>query len=511
MLRTNRRTFIQGATALGLASTLPRAAFAQPTRGGRLRAAMGHGSTSDSFDPALYSNFYMRAQTFARNNMLTEIAPDQTLRGELAERFEANATADVWRFKIREGVEFHNGKTLTPEDVVASIDYHRVDGSKSAVKSSAESIAEISIDGPWVVMTLHEPNADFAYLISDFHFSIFPSENGKIDFSEGVGTGGYVVESYEPGVRTEFKRFANYWKPDSAYFDEIELLTVADKTARITAIATGQVDIADRIDATTASRVESASGVRLFRTSGPQHFSFAMNVTQDPFTDRNVRLALKYAVNREEMVEKILGGYGSVGNDHPIPSSSPYFNADLEQHSYDPDRARFHMKEAGLDSISTELHAADAAFTGAVDAATLYSESARAAGIDIKVAREPNDGYWKNIWRNKPWAASFWSGRPTADAMFSLSYASGAPWNETAWNNERFDKILIAARGELDEGKRREMYHEMQKLVHDDGGAVIPMFADYIVGLRDTVATPEVTGNNLDLDGLRFLERWWMA
>jgi peptide/nickel transport system substrate-binding protein len=236
-----------------------------------------------------------------------------------------------------------------------------------------------------------------------------------------------------------------------------------------------------------------------------------MNVTQDPFTDRNVRLALKYAVNREEMVEKILGGYGSVGNDHPIPSSSPYFNVDLEQHSYDPDRARFHMKEAGLDSISTELHAADAAFTGAVDAATLYSESARAAGIDIKVAREPNDGYWKNIWRNKPWAASFWSGRSTADAMFSLTYASGAPWNETAWNNERFDKILIAARGELDEGKRREMYHEMQKLVHDEGGAVVPMFADYIVGLRDTVATPEVTGNNLDLDGLRFLERWWMA
>lgn len=511
MLRTNRRMFFKGAAALGLASAMPSRVLAQPKRGGRLRVAMGHGSTSDSFDPALYSNFYMRAQTLARNNMLTEIAPDQTLRGELAEAFEPNETADVWRFKIRQGVEFHDGKSLTPEDVAVSIAYHRGDASTSAVKSIAEGIAEISTDGPWVVMNLHAPNADFAYLMSDFHFCVFPSRDNIIDFSGGVGTGGYVVESFEPGVRTEFRRFPNYWKSDAAYFDEIELLTVADKTARISAIATGQVDIADRIDATTAARVASVPGVRLFQTAGPQHFSFAMNVTNDPFTDNHVRLALKHAINREEMVEKILGGYGTVGNDHPIPSYSPYFNANLEQRSYDPERAKFHLKQAGLESLSVQLHAADAAFTGAVDAATLYSESAQAAGIDIVVAREPNDGYWKNVWLNKPWVAAYWSGRPTADAMFSLTYAAGAPWNETAWENARFNELLVAARAELDEAKRTAMYHEMQVLVNDDGGAVIPMFADYISGLRGNVVTPGLTSNDADLDGLRFLERWWMA
>ena len=132
-----------------------------------------------------------------------------------------------------------------------------------------------------------------------------------------------------------------------------------------------------------------------------------MDTRAEPFKDNNVRLALKFAVDREELVEKILFGYGSVGNDHPIGRGQPFFSKDLTQRSYDPDKAKFHLKEAGLSSLDVELSVADAAYSGAVDAGALFQASAEKAGINIKLNREPNDGYWSNVWMKKPFCACY--------------------------------------------------------------------------------------------------------
>jgi peptide/nickel transport system substrate-binding protein len=245
--------------------------------------------------------------------------------------------------------------------------------------------------------------------------------------------------------------------------------------------------------------------------AGTQHYTFAMDSRADPYKDNNVRMALKYALDRQEMLDNILHGYGTVGNDHPIGPNQRYFNAGLEQHSYDPDKAKFYLKEAGLDSLSVQLSAADAAFTGAVDAAVLFSEKAAAAGIAIEVVREPNDGYWENVWMKKPFCAVYWGGRPTADWMFSMVYATGVPWNDTFWSNARLDELLVAARSELDEAKRTEMYHEMQAICANEGSTIIPMFASYVMGVSDKIAHDEKVAGNWTLDGFRALERWWFA
>ena len=174
-----------------------------------------------------------------------------------------------------------------------------------------------------------------------------------------------------------------------------------------------------------------------------------------------MRLALKYGVDREALLKSILRGHGTLGNDHPIAPSVP-FHAELEQRVYDPDKAKFHLKQAGLDKLSVNLSAADAAFPGAVDAAVLMKEQMAAAGIEINIVREPNDGYWSNVWMKKPWSMCYWGGRPTCDWMFSQAYAEGANWNDTFWSHERFNKLLLAGRGELDAAKRGEIYREMQ-------------------------------------------------
>ena len=155
-----------------------------------------------------------------------------------------------------------------------------------------------------------------------------------------------------------------------------------------------------------------------------------------------------------------------------------------------------------------QLHAAHAAFPGAVDAAVLFRESAVQAGIDIEVVREPDDAYWSNVWLVEPFCTAFWSGRPIEDLMFTTGYAAGAPWNDAHWINERFGELLVAARTELDEDKRRQMYWEMQEIVKDDGGTIIPMYAQYVSAHSAGVAHGELSAHR-DVDGWKSLERWW--
>src|SRR4029077_1402081 len=118
---------------------------------------------------------------------------------------------------------------------------------------------------------------------------------------------------------------------------------------------------------------------------------------------------------------------------------------------------------------------------GAVDAAQVYQANAAKAGINRQLDRVPADGYWDNTWNVKPFVACYWGGRPTADLVLSLTYKSVSSWNDTHWKRDDFDKILIAARSELDEGKRKQkMYGDLQRMLWEEGGLLLPMFSNTI-------------------------------
>ncbi|MEM7222878.1 MAG: ABC transporter substrate-binding protein [Pseudomonadota bacterium] len=515
----SRRAFLERSTALGITATLAgsmvgRAAWAaQPKKGGRLVAGVAHGATTDSLDPATYENNYTVGLANGIHNFLTEIDANGQLVPELAESWEASDDAKQWTFKLRKGVEFQNGKSVSADDVVASINHHRGEDTKSGAKPIVAGIEDIKTDGgQTVTFKLSEGNADFAFIMSDIHLPIVPANSdGTIDWRSGIGTGGYLLESFEPGVRATLKRNPNYWKEGRAHFDAVELLSIVDTTARSNALATGEIHVMDRCDLKTVHLLKRNKDLRVEEVTGTLHYTFPMRTDIAPFDNNDVRLALKYAIDREEMVQKILRGHGVVGNDHPIGPANRFFGDGLEQRAYDPDKAKFHLKKAGAEGLTVDLSAADAAFGGAVDAAALYKERAAKAGININVVREPNDGYWSNVWLKKPWCACYWSGRPTEDWMFSTAYEAGADWNDTYWNNGRFNALLVEARAELDQAKRRDMYIEMQKLVRDDGGAVIPMFANYVFAVSNQVQHDAAMSGNWDLDGERFMERWWFA
>ena len=341
---------------------------------------------------------------------------------------------------------------------------------------------------------------------------MYPAGDIEGAMAKGNGTGLYKVESFDPGVRLVVKRVDSHYKGDSAgFFDEIEAIAINDASARMNALMTNQVDIVNRVDFKTEALMKANPNVKIFEVTGNQHYTFPMLTNVEPFNDINVRKALKYAINRQEMVDKILQGHGAVGNDHPIGPANQYYASDLPQTEYDPDKAKHYLKEAGLSELSIDLSASDAAFAGAVDASQLYQASAKAAGININVVQEPADGYWSNVWLKKPWCACYWSGRATEDWMFSTAYELGVPWNDTHWENDRFQKLLIEGRAELDSGKRQTIYHEMQKIMSEEGGTVIPMYANYVDAASTKLAHGPDLGNNFQMDGSRFSERWWFA
>ena len=516
--KVGRRDFMARAGALGVSATVASSMFAKsaqaaPNKGGTLRVGLGHGSTTDSLDPATFENGFTQFIGYGLRNNLTEISNTGELIGELAEDWDISDDATIWTFKLRKGVEFHNGKTLDANDVVASLNHHRGEESKSAAKAILEPVTEIKADGnDTVVITLESGNADFPYIVSDYHLVVMPAKGDAVDWESGAGTGAYKLDSYEPGVRATMKRFANSWKEGRGHFDDAEILTIADVAARTNALTTGEIDVMDRADIKTVHLLGRNPNIRIEETSSTAHYTFAMRTDTAPYDNNHVRLALKYALDREALLKTILRGHGTLGNDHPIGVPNRYHatEEELPQRTYDPDKAKFHLKEAGLSSLNVDLSAADAAFGGAVDAAVLYKEHAAKAGININPVREANDGYWSNVWMKKPWSAVYWGGRPTEDWMFSTAYASGAAWNDSFWEHERFNKLLVDARAELDEAKRREMYVEMQTIVSNEGGVVVPLFNNYVVGMNEKVQHDGIAGN-WDMDGNKGIERWWFA
>ncbi|MEM7527728.1 MAG: ABC transporter substrate-binding protein [Pseudomonadota bacterium] len=511
MTSFNRRNVLQLGAAGAALTAMPHAARSAPSRGGVLRIGKAHGSTTDSLDPQTWENDFTIGHTFSTNNFLTSIDEQNQLEPEIAESWEASPDAKQWVFKIRQGVTFHNGKDVTAEDVVASINHHRGEGTKSAAAGIVAQIEDIKADGGNVVVTLAGGNADFPYIMSDYHLAIMASADGKILWQDAIGCGPYKMTAFEPGVRSAYERNPDYWKSDRAWFDGIEMTSVGDSAARINGLLTGQLDVIDRVDLKTVDRLKRAPGIAVEQTNGNQHYTMPMDVRVGPFDNNDVRMALKFALDREELLQKILRGYGTVGNDHPIGPANTYLATDLEQTTYDPDKAKFHLKQAGLDSLSVDLHMSEAAFAGAVDAGVLYSENAKAAGITINVVREPADGYWSNVWMKKGWVGSYWGGRPTEDWMLSQAYQSGADWNEAHWSNERFDTLLKEGRAELDAAKRGEIYGEMQRILRDEGGSVIPMFSSYVFARSTKLDHGPNMASNWDMDGHKLVERWWFA
>lgn len=490
--RMTRREFVGRTTALGVSAGLASALFGKAARaqeakkGGVIRVGMQGGESTNSLDPALAASEVPFQVNMTWGEMLCDVKPDGSLDMRIAEEVSSTPDAAEWKFKIRQGVEYHGGGTVTADDVVATLKRHTDEKAQSGALGIVQGIADMKAEGDMVTLKLNAANADLPYLMADYHLIIQPG-GGVDNPTSGIGAGPYAVEVNEPGVRHTFKKHANYFDSTIGHADEVEILVINDNTARTAALQSGQIHMINRVDPKIVELLKGATGIQIKAVAGRGHYVFIMHVDKAPFDNNDMRMALKYAINRQEMVDKILGGLGSRGNDFPINAAYPLFDDSIEQREYDAAKAAEYYKKSGHDGSPIILRTAAGAFPGAVDAANLFAASANAAGIPLQVKLEPDDGYWSNVWNVEPFCASYWGGRPVQDQMYTTAYLSTADWNDTKFKNAKFDELLLAARGELDAAKRKSEYSEMAHILRDEGGLILPMFNDFVSGVSDVI------------------------
>ncbi|HET6195191.1 MAG TPA: ABC transporter substrate-binding protein [Acetobacteraceae bacterium] len=462
----------------GGAATLATAAHAEtPRKGGRITVATNASGVNDTLDPAKQSNQTDYCRGFMFYNGLTVLDGSLTPRPSLAEEFTTQ-DAKTWVFKLRKGVTFHDAKPLTAADVVFSLMRHKDPATASRAKVLADQIESATATGPLeVTVRLTSANADLPAILGTYHFHIV--KEGTTDFSAGIGTGPYKVKEFKPGVRSIAVRNENYWKANRPYLDEIEFVGIPDESARVNALLSGQLDLIGTVSPRSVERILASGKHGVFETKSVSYTDLIMRRDSGPGSNPDFVLAMKYLLNREQLLKSIQLGRGVVANDQPIAASNRFYFKGLPQRPYDPEKAKFHLQKANVGSAPIAVVASPAA-TNSVEIALVMQHAARQIGLNLDVKRMPADGYWSTHWMKHPIGFGNVNTRPTADLALTLFFKSDAPWNEAGWKNEKFDQLLVAARGETDQAKRAQMYADLQTMIHNEGGIGIPMFISSI-------------------------------
>jgi peptide/nickel transport system substrate-binding protein len=470
------------ATLAGSLATLASTAHAQapmPRKGGRIRVAGTASGVNDTLDPARQSNHTDYCRGYMFYNGLTSLDGSLTPQPSLAEEFTTR-DAKTWVFKLRKGVSFHDGKPLTPADVVFSMMRHKDPATASRAKVLADQIEEVSATGPnEVTFRLAAPNADLPVILATYHFHIV--KEGTTDFTAGIGTGPYKLKEFKPGVRSIAVRNDNYWKPNRPYLDEIEFVGITDEPARVNALLSGQLDLISAVDPRSVERVKGTGKHAIFETKSVSYTDLIVRLDRSPGTSPDFALAMKHLFNREQMLKSIQLGHGVVANDQPISPSNRFYFKGLPQRPYDPEKAKWHFQKSKIGSTPVPVVVSPAA-TNSVEMALVMQHAAQQIGLNLEVKRMPADGYWSTHWMKHPVGFGNVNARPSADLALTLFFKSDAPWNEAGWKNEKFDQLLVASRGETDLAKRAQMYADMQVMIHHEGGIGIPMFISSIDG-----------------------------
>lgn len=454
---------------------------ATPKKGGSVRMASSLHGPDDQLDPPLFTSTVDYTRGRVIYNSLIQHSNTLVPQPELATSFEPNANATEWTFKLRKDVSFHDGSKFSADDVVYSMNRHLGEKSTSVIKSVMASVKEWKKVGPYEVKAImHSPNSDLPTTLGMFQNKIV--KNGSK--GGGNGTGPFTMESFQPGIKSVHKRNENYWR-EGAYLDACEITAITDPVARVNALVAGDVQLAASIDPKAFRQVESADGVTLLSTPAALQLGICLLKNTSPGENDDFVKGMQYIQDRERIVKRILKGKGTVGNDTPISAAhGPDFCAELPQRAFDPDKAKFYFNKSGFSSA--ELFVAPVA-SGIEDVTLLAQANCAKIGFDLKLKKVPTDGYWGAVWMKEPLNVVTWNMRPTANSQMALQFGPKSNWNDTFWNNDRMGELLISSLAETDPDKRHALYCEMQTLIHEGSGMVIPAFSNINDGIADNV------------------------
>ncbi|MER7484365.1 ABC transporter substrate-binding protein [Streptomyces sp. NPDC126497] len=476
-----------------------------PKKGGRLRAAFAGGGASETLDPHLANLFADAARAKALFDKLADYGADLSAQPRLAEKWEPNRTLDRWRITLREAT-FHDGSPVTAKDVLHS--YRRIADPEQAFRAKA-SLEPIDLDASRatgarsVEFVLKRPTAEFPNVLAAFGAYIVPEHATGFD-REPIGSGPFRFVSFTPGRSAVFRRYDDYWE-GAPHLDEIEFVVANEESARVNALLGGQVEYAHELNPTTARAHEDKGRIEIVRLRGSTMQAFCMKTDRPPFDDERVRRAFFLIADRQELVDGALSGAGEVGNDL-FGKGYEYYADGLPQREQDLDKARALLKQAGAEDLRVTLDTSAVA-AGFTEAASIFRDQAKKAGVTVEVRMGSKDSYWSDILDNGA-LCCYRSGAMPIEAHISQRLLTDSTTNATKWRHEDFDALYRQAQSTRDEAERAAVYARMQRRLYGEGGFLIWGFADWIIATARNVKGVDTKAPANTLDWARFDTVW---
>ncbi|MCG8593869.1 MAG: ABC transporter substrate-binding protein [Kiloniellales bacterium] len=510
-----RRDALRLAGGLGLAAAGSGLAFASmakaatPRKGGVARIATEISDANATLDPIrLFTNTDI-ARGFQLYNGLVKMDENLTVQPSLAESWEpANKDGTEWVFKLRRSATFHNGKSLGAADVVWNMNRHLGPKSESRARNLVADVEDVRADDDMTVrFMLSSPNVEFPALLTLPGLAIVPE--GHEDFSNPVGTGPFKMKEFTPGGSSSFVRNENYWNADKVYLDEIELVAISDPANRLNGVLSGDLHFAMTADVTAVPLLDKSDVAEKLYARAGQCVGIVMQCDREPTSSGDLRMAMKLLQDRQFVLENVYKGFAQIANDQPVSPTDPMYASDIPIRPYDVDRAKFHLKKAGSENLSIEIYVAPGAGPGVIEQALTFQQKAAPAGVTVNVKQVPGEGYWSTTWRKHPFTGWHINMRARSDHLWSYVLKTDSVLNTTNFRDPRIDDLLKAARSEFDEQKRKRYWHDLQLIVHEEAGYLMPVFPDYLHSKSRTLkgVRAHPTGGTSDfLSG----EGWWL-
>jgi len=448
------------------------AASGTPKRGGTLTVGSLGGAT-DSIDPNIEKSNIDLQRCFNLYDTLTYF-PHGTLDIQygLAESIELTAGASVATIRLRSGVTWHNGKPLTADDLIYTLNRilnPKNPGVAAHSISSVNANAMTKLDQQTVRLTLNYPDAIFPERFYIPQTSIVPV---GYDPANPVGTGPFKFQSFTPGVRSTFVRNPDYWMSGGPYLDELVVVDFSDNTSQVNALLSGQVDAIDSVPLNNTSPIQSHSGLKLLAANGGYYQPIVMRVDTAPYNDVKVRQALRLLVDRPQMVSLAYNNYGAIGNDMPCPSD-PAFPHSLPQRAQDIAQAKSLLQSAGQSDLHITFTTANEDY-GLIPGAQVFVQNAQAAGVTVNLNVIPSSVYDPKF---TDWAftQSYYGNKP-AGIMIALRYIKGGLFNDSRWDDPQTSSLYYDALKESDATQRDEKFQSILETMYNTGPDIIHSF-----------------------------------
>jgi peptide/nickel transport system substrate-binding protein len=481
----------------------------KPKRGGNLRVTLLGGGSADTLDAQKWVTYPDIARSCALYDPLVRCDALDGPQLWLAEEISPyKNSAKAWIVRVRSGVEFHNGKEVTADDVLYS--FQRVLNPKNPLEGdtalAAVDVASArKLDKYTVLFPMMFGYSSFvSQLYSSYASNIIPV---GYDPSHPVGSGPFKLESFTPGVQSVFARNENYWLSPEPYVDTLTIIDGSDTASQINAMLASDTDAIGNIEPAAVAELLGRGGIKVLNAKTSAYTPITMRVDVAPFNDVRVRQAMRLLVDRQEIVDTAFDGYAVVGNDL-FGVSDPDYDHSLVRHQ-DVGQAKHLLKAAGHENLTTTLVTSPVA-NGLVTSAEVFAQQAKAAGVNVLIQNVPYSTFFNSEYLQRPFSQDFWFPGFYL-AMVAQETLKGAPYNETHWNNDEYASLYYQANATLDPNLIREIIHRMQEIDFNEGGLIIPTFNNNVDAYTAKLEGFQSYASAIPFGGCHFESVWFTA